>query len=164
MNSKSVTHTIKSRIKSLLQPHGFRQRGNNWYALRNDTLLLIQLQKSVDNTRNRQALTVNLGVYSQTLAGIMGDTAGCSTATDCHWYLRLGRVLPEPSDEWWEVISDEDAALIGDDIAQALEAYGLPALEQVSSTDRLIELWQQGRSPGVTALQRAKYLAALHEH
>jgi hypothetical protein len=67
-------------------------------------------------------------------------------------------LIPEQEDIWWTVTSEAEAEATGEELRELLETYGLPALERVSSIDRLRELWKSGRCPGLTDWERQEYL------
>jgi hypothetical protein len=128
---------------------------------------MVNLQKSVSSSRDFVKATVNLGVFSFPLARSMSRagwwvrTLVSPTVWDGHWRERIGFLLPERSDKWWEIRDTDEAVAVGVEIASVLTTYGLPALAAVASTDRLRALWESGRSPGVTEKQRLDYLRAL---
>lgn len=163
MSVQGFTSAVLERIQGVLKPIGYRKRGNTFLAERNDVLLLVQLQKSHKTTRDTLIATLNLGVFSPALSQKLGLVDERPTIPDCHWRQRIGDLLPEQSDKWWEIHSEEEAIAAGNEIAGLLERYGIPALEEVSSSAKLRTLWLSGQSPGLTEHQCQRYLGALDE-
>jgi len=83
--------------------------------------------------------------------------------TDAHLRLRLGWLLPDPGDKWWELTLETDVGLLAKELAELLVTKAIPYLEGFLSTDVLIELWESGRSPGLTDVQRARFLSGLEK-
>jgi hypothetical protein len=71
--------------------------------------------------------------------------------------------MSQRSDRWWTVSSPADARRVAAEISRGLSEFGLPALEKVSSTSDLLQLWESGQSPGLTRQQAARYAAELRE-
>jgi hypothetical protein len=67
--------------------------------------------------------------------------------------------MPNPTDRWWSASSSAEAEQAADLIAEALTKFGVPALDAIPNAFALYDLWKSGRSPGLTAVQAAKYLA-----
>jgi hypothetical protein len=70
---------------------------------------------------------------------------------------------PEHYDKWWVAQSLTDATAIGDELAASIQKWGLPALKALSSPGALVQLWQTGVSPGLTAMERERCLKKLHQ-
>ncbi len=85
---------------------------------------------------------------------------------EAHWWQRIGALGPDGSngaDIWWEARDAAEAKAAGDQIAELLRTNALPALDAVSSTDKLKAYWQGGGSGGLSEKLRRTYLAALGE-
>jgi tRNA U55 pseudouridine synthase TruB len=106
-------------------------------------VLEVNLQKSVSSTSVSLKATVNLQVYSRTLTRAMGYSMGYPADPHRHWRERIGAVMPERRDTWWSAQTLPEAEQAGEEIAEALTRYGLPALHAVSSTEKLRALWVQ---------------------
>lgn len=168
MSNKAFTKTLLDSIHAVLKPRGFRKKGATFIKpMGGDVALLVNLQKSTSSDSASVRATVNLGVFSYAVSracegtGIWALVPTTPSVWDCHWQERLGHLMPEMKDRWWEARSPAEAMQTGEEIAAALTTYGLPALDQVDSTDRLRALWESGRSSGLTEKQRQEYLAAL---
>ena len=148
-------------IWEILKPRGFKKKGFKFVADSGDVLLIVQLQSSTSSTSSQKVLTANLGVFSKTLSGKMGYQISEPTVWDGHWQERLGWLMKDPSDKWWTVSAEDEAQAAGLEVAGLLKEVGIPLIESLNSTERLRELWQSGKFPGITQTQRDDYLAYL---
>lgn len=170
MGNKEYTKTLLERLHAILKPCGFRKKGATFTrTIDDDVALLVNLQKSTGSDSASVRATVNLGVFSFVVSracdhqDLWRHASATPSIWNCHWRERIGFLMPDPSDRWWTVTSVEEATKAGDEMGAALIRYGLPALDQVGSTDRLRALWARGESPGLSEKQREEYLAALRD-
>jgi hypothetical protein len=97
------------------------------------------------------SFTVNLGVYVREVDQLFDDWWGKSNKAGapgedwpvkeylCFLRARLGGIRFGDRDAWWDY-DDLDAA--ADDIAARLHRDAMPALDEVSTRDRLMEWWR----------------------
>lgn len=163
MSNSEFTKMIIKAIQTHLAPLGFKKKHTSFLLDKEDVLIIVNFQKSGKSTQDILIGTVNLGVVSKPIAERMDQIPANIPIWDAHWRQRLGHLIPEHTDKWWEVHDAEQAIQAGDEIISLLMIYGLPAIELVSSTSKLRELWQTGQSPGLTAGQRDQFLAVLTE-
>lgn len=132
----------------LLKAHRFRKKGSTFERDGDGVIQVIQLQKSTSSNRDAIKATVNLCVYSTVIGEKLGFDRPNLLVRDPHWYQRIGLAGPWESDKWWEAATEEQAQAAALEIVQALETYGLSALDQVATTDQLKNLWLSGNSSG----------------
>lgn len=161
MSVKTFTQIIVDYLFTELKPQGYRRKGSNFTKEVEDVQLIINLQSSSKTQGNLLVTTINLGVYSKPLALLLEDNAEAKSIWDCHWQQRLGILLPENFDKWWEVRTLEEAYQVGNELVVLLRLYGLPALEAVSSTAKLISLWHSGQGSGIPKVNMEKYIKLL---
>jgi hypothetical protein len=155
MSNQEFTKIILGKMHEMLKPSGFRKNGSTFIKeCGDDVVLEVNLQKSTSSTSTHLRATVNLRVYSRTLTRALGHRMDYPADPYRHWEARIGKFMPEQSDVWWTVQTQQTAMQAGEEITEALSRFGLPALEAVSSTEKLRALWlSHGREPD--------YLAAL---
>jgi hypothetical protein len=78
-----------------------------------------------------------------------------------HWRERIGHLGPERYDKWWVAQNADEAISVGEEVAASIRQWGLPALGMLASQRALLQLWQSGASPGLTAMERDRYIRAL---
>lgn len=145
---------IAAAVAEPLKKHGFRKNGLRFSADRDDAKLLVEFQSSQMTDKNRLLITVNLTIRLGQL-----DRDPSIFPGDGHWRKRIGSFMEKPSDYWWACRSDEDAIEVGKRIAMLLETAALPEMERLASAEALAALWASGQSPGLTQIQRDRYLA-----
>ncbi len=146
-----------------LRPLGFRLKHLTFISDESDVFSLINLQSSSKTTKDVLVVTLNLGVYSKTIAEMLGEPKKEPDIWDCHWRRRIGHLLPKSTDMWWEIHNQSEAESTASEFASLLELYGIQALEEVSSTNMLLESWRHHISPGLMDVQRDRYLALFEE-
>lgn len=107
--------------------------GDNWEV--------VNLQRSYYSNREEVRFTVNLAV------GLARLRDGLLTWADgkrppeyrCHFRRRLGMLL-NGRDTWWTVTPDTNVVELGESVVLALETYGLPWLEALSTEENLRSL------------------------
>jgi hypothetical protein len=158
-NLETTLTDIVKMIEARTSTHGFiRSR----LALRKRTersTALIAFQSSTGSTKERLLFTVNLGILFHAL--LDGPLQQNPSVWDAHLRLRLGNLLPERSDKWWELTPGTDALALGANLTDAIEHQGVPYLEQFLVPEAMIALWETGVSPGLTDVQRLRFLERL---
>src|SRR5690242_20475784 len=153
MDNQEFTKIILGKMHGVLKPSGFRKNGSTFFKeCGDDVVLEVNLQKSTSSTRTDLRATVNLRVYSRTLTRAMGYPMDYPADPHRHWEARIGQLMPEQRDRWWTVQTEQTAVQAGEEIAEALSCFGLPALDAVSSTEKLRALWlSRGMEPDYVA-------------
>ena len=150
------------RVGAKLKPKGFTKKGNSFYLNRSNNVGLIEFQKSRDSTKDAILFTVNIGVLSTQLEKILGKgNTVYPVTTDCHWWERVGFLMPEKTDFWWEIDSATSLDLIYLQIDEVIDKYLLPLLEGTLSDDQLILCWSSGKQNGINEFQRHLYYTTL---
>ncbi|MGJ4883321.1 DUF4304 domain-containing protein [Bradyrhizobium sp. HKCCYLRH1065] len=145
---------IAASVAELLEKRGFRKNGLRFSADRGDAKLLVEFQSSQMSNKTRLLITINLSIRLGKL-----DRDPSIFPGDGHWRKRIGEFMDKPSDYWWTCRNSEDAVQAGKRIAMLLETAALPEMEHLASAESLAALWASGQSPGLTQMQRNRYLA-----
>jgi hypothetical protein len=117
----------------------------------------VSLQASTSSTAQSLRVTLNLGVWLGALSS-EGETPDVWSA---HWRARIGSLMPQPSDRWWDASSDREAAAVAVEMSHVTKLLALPAFEALSTADALADLWRSGRSPGLTEFVAKRFLDML---
>lgn len=161
MNGQELAAPVTKSLSGVLSPHGFKKRGGAYVVDGPDVVLMIQVQKSTSSTKDKAILTVNLRIFSKTIAARLGYPIDRPSISTGHWRVRIGELGPTQNDYWWPLSNEAEAAKAEEEIKTILKETGVPLLLSLSSTDRLLALWKTGKSPGITPTQREDYIAAL---
>lgn len=162
MNSNSVNVLFKqlsNLVASSLKDIGFEQRGSTIRKINGDSCLLVAFQRSDRSTETRCRFTVNLALLNMRISN-SDPRASKLDVTEAHLRVRLGE-LAFREDKWWELVSTSDVAAEAHGIIRPLQSVGIPYLEQFSNSSALLKLWSAGKSPGLTAAQRTRYMEQL---
>jgi hypothetical protein len=152
---KNMVHTVATR----LSVHGFAQRGLALQKAAGSNVSLIEFQLSDKTSDERVVFTVNLGIICGELSN--GATAQKGSVVDAHLRQRLGLLLPDGSDMWWEISAQTNVIALANELSSMIEQHALPYLDKYSDPRSLIALWESGKSPGLTLVQRTRYLDRL---
>jgi len=144
-----------------LKPLGFARKGHVFRLLRNGNCGLIEFQRSDKNTDEKLLFTINLGVVCGELLGWLRSGIAETRLVDAHLRLRIGKLLPDRPDKWWEVTGLTDLVLITKEVVELLLKRAVPLIESHLETKALLDLWESGQSPGLTEFQRKRFLSEL---
>lgn len=124
---------IKAMASSLHKQHlkalGFGKTDTTWVRpLEWPQVLNIQL--SGFNTSEEAKFTINLGISIPALRAAWGTPArtGALKEYDCELRSRIGSLLPNRNDKWWNVSSDSDPEILLREVFGDLSEYALPWL------------------------------------
>jgi hypothetical protein len=139
---------LREEVAPALRHLGLTGSSGNFVLADPDYHLLVGFQRSRSNTAEAVRFTVNLAVISkkaweqrwQPWWGKPSANAQGPLGT----YMRLGELMPQHDDVWWELASGTDTAALAAEVVQAVVQFGLPGLEQVRSAG-----WRDDRWPGV---------------
>jgi hypothetical protein len=148
MPANEYKRRILEAVAEVLRAAGFRKKGSHFTRDIAEVVHLVTLQSSVGNTADAVRVTVNLGVW---IPALEGDAK--PDIWSAHWRERLGFLMPEKRDVWWDAASDGEANVVAGRIADAVRDFGLPALSQLASRRALLDLWKTGASPGLTEVE-----------
>lgn len=151
---------VSERVSPRLKEAGYRRSGLRFERDAGEALAIVQFQRSRRET-GCDRFTVNVGVASKRLLTFEGLSGTRLEFDQFHWKKRLGRTTDDPHDEWWELCSETDVDSIASRVVSILVADALPQLDRMSSDMALTSEWLEGRSPGLTELQRLMGLTVL---
>jgi len=83
--------------------------------------------------------TINLGVSTRArYEGFPGRKFPTDRGTAV-WPInvRLGFLMPDRTDRWWQVTANDDSNLVGAEVVAALRDYGLPFFERLLTLEQL---------------------------
>ena len=154
-----MVKTVGERLK----PLGFSKRGTVFRIMGPDMCGLIEFQRSMGNTREQLRFTVNLGVVCGELLELQSRSLELSKARviDAQIELRIGQLLPDRDDKWWEITADTDPDVLSMEVTDMIVNLAVPYVRQYLDVNAIIALWESGQSPGMTDRYRVELLAAL---
>ncbi len=128
--AQSIDEVIKLGLSDLLKKHGFKKSGRNWHKADGENWLIVNAQMSRSNLGGEGKFTINLGVYSASVAALAGQKAleGKPKEYDSTIRERLG-VLAYGKDHWWAIDPRSNLGSVSADVVEKMQSVGLPWLD-----------------------------------
>jgi hypothetical protein len=146
---------VKQSIQPFLRSIGFKKKGLQWNRERGDFVDVVTIQAAKYNTSEKQAFTVNLGVFVKSFyeAVWQKSPSGFAMEADCAVRVRLGNLMQgkpygDALDQWWKIEPSTPDGSIGEEVEKALRELGIPFLEQFGNHEMIashlqkVEGWQ----------------------
>jgi hypothetical protein len=108
----------------------------------------VNFQASAWGSQDAGRFTINLGISSPALyEGFIGRKFPKVPAAAL-WPVnaRIGFVMREPRDLWWEVDHSTDIAKLGEQVAETLRNYAVPWFQTLATRKELIEAFEHRRA------------------
>ena len=146
---------------------GFSQKGMFLSRNMKDTLVVLEIRKDRKyGSKDGIRFTINVGISVSALHRddvAFGDASGEKIPTPemCHWRQRLGHITQAHRDVWWIVNDDDAANAVCEEIFDSFVREAFPKIESAASVEALLQMWQEGRGPGLPEYLRRLELARL---
>jgi len=131
--SAEMYKALLGRARELLFPLGYRKKGNTFCRASGVSTQVVNFQRSqwrVDRTEP-VSFTVNLGVYLH-----LGDDAPKHKVEyECHWRLRIGHLMPDDRDRWWDIGGRHSVETVWKQIQPVFEEAVVPLLDKARTLD-----------------------------
>jgi hypothetical protein len=157
MPAEEFKKTMALAVADALHPLGFNKSATKFIRTFPGVAQIVSLQSSISSSSALFRVTANLGIWVSDLAG-EGEKPDILTS---HWRMRIGQLMPDHLDYWWEMSSDEEAGVAALALGEALRNYVRPVFDELTTTAALEKLWRSGKSPGLTEVQRQRFMARL---
>jgi hypothetical protein len=150
--AKIIDSIVTEGLTPCLKPLGFKKKGRDFYRVDEEPIAVINVQSSKWNSGADGQFTLNLGRYFPALAKLEGNAASKEIPKeyDCSLRARIGMLLPDNKDLWWDVSASTDSALLAKNVQNLTKTYALPWLDRVASINSL-----QNEIHGLPALTAA---------
>lgn len=150
----ATSNPIREALSTLLKAHGFKNKSNSWYLDDEESVSVVNLQKS----RYGDQYYINLGVAFKVL-GVVGFPA----AHKCHVSFRLEEAIPDAEQELYKAaLNMENQSISPDDrkavVSRMVEIFGLAMLRESSSAKGVEAAYKGGRLAGAMVLRQVKDL------
>lgn len=150
-----------SEVNQAIKPLGFKKNGNTFFYNQDNNIGLINFQKSRSSSSDNILFTISVGVYSNSLHVFDSPCIGSKPIIDdCHWWQRIGFLLPEKNDHWWQIDAATSLPDLINEIKDVLNSLAIPEIKKHISDESLQDYWMQGISSGLTDQQMYLYLIA----
>lgn len=128
---------IKAMVSLLHRDHlkslGFGKNGSTWTRSL-EWPQVINIQLSQFNSSEEAKFTVNIGVSIPPLRGIWGGLPlkGALKEYDCDLRSRIGSLLLDKHDKWWDVTETSDASHLAQVVFHDIDQHALPWLNKLT--------------------------------
>ncbi|MGN6578216.1 MAG: DUF4304 domain-containing protein [Nocardioides sp.] len=134
--SQKLAAMLRERVAPALRGMGFKGSGQNFHLPVRDHYALLGFQRARFGTRHDVLFTVNLFACSHAGWAALVEKRpqwGPKPILGAHyedpaWSMRIGHLMPERLDHWWQVLDDSDTEALADEVIGVLREYGVPAL------------------------------------
>jgi hypothetical protein len=151
LTRRAVFEISAGACRAVLSPFGFRRSAPNYWRLVDGLSQCVNFQASTWGSQEAGRFTINLGISSPALyEGFIGRKFPKVPAAAL-WPVRarIGFVMQEPRDLWWEVNDTTDLAKLGHQVADTLQNYAVPWFQSLATRKALIDAFEHRRAlPG----------------
>lgn len=158
---KSKYVQLVAEIGATLDGSGFVRSGNVFRAISGLATTIVEVQKSHKSSTQHILFTLNLGIVCGPLVDPERTRLELCSTDDAQLRVRVGSLLTPPNDLWWEVTETTDPMVLAKEVLTVLTSRALPYLRECRDPESLVKLWESGKSPGLTSVQRSRYLMEL---
>jgi hypothetical protein len=148
-------------VSGKLKEFGYAKRGQVFRVVANNNCGLISFQRSVSNTKENISFTINLGVVCGDLLDQTITRLKDAQIVDAHISQRIGFLLPEHQDKWWQINDSVSFESLSQEILGLVLSKAVPYVSNFLNTNSICSLWESGKSPGLTEFQRIRFLSKL---
>ena len=152
---------VVDRTANRLHPFGFTRWGLVMRLMAEGNAAIVSFQKSIYADADQLEFTINLSIVCGRLWTQEARPLSLAREVDGHLQERIGFLLDEPDDVWWSIEPGTDGDRLADEVSDLVATSAVPYLRQYLTTEALIELWASGESPGMTNIQRERFLRQL---
>lgn len=160
-SSKRIKAAIAGEPTRLLELAGFQKKGHHFYKVLDNSTIHVGFQADRLNTPGHASFTANVWSYHPAIASAQGEKpiADPTKQRFAHSGMRIGHLLPQQQDYWWVIASATEVNSVANEVAIALEKFGLPYLEQIATLEGVAEF--SGLIPGMGRLPNSARATAL---
>lgn len=155
---------IVKGIAVVIKSYGFVRKGNTFYLSRSGNWAILNFQKSKTQTHGQISFTINIGILSSKVREFLAnDTTPFPRLDldDCHWKKRIGHMLPQKQDYWWNIGPDTSLEKVREEIVNIINTIVLPEINDNISDEALERNWLSGNSEGLTDMEYFIFMSAL---
>lgn len=136
----AIDEIVKLAILPQLRRNAFKGSGRNFHQLDSaGTYRILNIQASISNSGDTGKFTINLGIFFPEFARLSGipPKSKIPAEADCTVRRRIGQIMPEQGDAWWQISPEINVAETSASVKAAVGEHALPWLLADWSVDRL---------------------------
>ena len=161
--SRSIDEVIKLGVTPLLNAFEFNKSGRTFHRSFSEIWQVVNVQASQGNIGANGKFTINLGIYHPGIAALAGRSLGAEKPKEyeCIVRKRIGDLLPNKTDYWWEITPSTKAEELAKEVGAAVEKLGLPWLEKCSDIRKIAYILSE--KPSILSAAAALFLGDKQE-
>ena len=130
--SEIIDEIVKTGLAPVLKAEGYRKTARTFRMAGSDFTKIVNVQASSWNSIEDGKLTINLGVFFPAVAVLHDQVTFRHPPRECDCLVqeRIGFLMPEARDFWWEVRQDSNLPAIAEETVKAWREFGKPWLEE----------------------------------
>jgi hypothetical protein len=144
LTRKAIATISAEACRAILSPLGFRRSAPHYWRLVDGLSQCVNFQASAWGSGEAGRFTINLGISSPALfEGFIGRSFP-KVPVAALWPInaRIGFVMPEHRDLWWDVDERTDIAKLGDQVGDTLQTYAVPWFQSLATRKELIHAFE----------------------
>ena len=165
-SSKKIDEVISEGTKQYLKENGFRKTGRCFYKSGDIFIYVIDFQSSQYNDPTSAKFTINVNVVFPYFHEKWTNTPLPKNPSKAAAVIsrRVGHLMNDNGDSWWEVSSETNAQELGMDIRKILSSSALPFLLEIDSVNKVLELVRNGEKPAFSMYNPDIITAIMHKY
>jgi hypothetical protein len=131
--AQAIDGVIREGLAQPLKADGYRKSGRNFHLSSGGVIRVVNAQGSQGNAGGTGRFYVNLGVYIDRIAHLLGKSLGNSKLPkeyQCTIRLRLEELMPPGNNDTWDIGPGGDLRKPAQNLQQAWLEYGKPWMDQ----------------------------------
>lgn len=135
---ENLDRVLAASLVPILRADGFRKSGRTFRRGSSEAIQVVNVQVSQWSSAGVLRVTLNYGVFHPRLHALSpagGGTPGPAGPHEyqCQLRTRIGSLLPDGRDLWWELESDADPGPLAATVRDLHERFGRPWLERMAN-------------------------------
>lgn len=162
--AKAIDDVVKRGLAPTLNAQGFRKHTRTFVRDAESAQQIVNVQASQTNQGAEGRFTLNLGVYFPAVARRHGPVASGAYPKEYEstYRERIGALMPERSDHWWEITPATDLQKMAEEVAEAYRRFAVPWLETMLDLAAVLPMLRR-RGDSLTAASAALELGRMDE-
>jgi hypothetical protein len=130
--ARTIDGIIRDGLAPALKEEGYKKKGRNFLIVSKEVIRVVNVQASQWNVGNSGRFTLNLGIHLPRIAKFTGNEINGQFPKEyeCTVRKRIGRLMPQGKDHWWEIGEDTDALSLSLEVADVWKKLGSAWINQ----------------------------------
>ena len=165
-SSNKIDEVISEGPTKYLKDNGYKKSGRCFSKEGDDFIFVIDFQSSQYNDPSSAKFTINVDVVFPYFHEKWTNTPLPNNLSKAAKLIsrRIGHLMPEVCDYWWEVHSDSNAQELGSEVQKVLSTYALPFFQEIDGINKALELVGSGAKPPYSMYSPDIIAAIIHAY